>query len=330
MDWPPLPDLDAEVALPAQEAWPGEPRAITVYLRYPGGRRENVIATTGLSLCLHNWGGTAFRGSPVPDPAEYDLVVIGVDYYQSGEASQGPLPYDFGYLQAADALRALYFVYSGLEDSGQNFDRGRLYAMGGSGGGNVSLMVNKLAPRTFACVVDCSGMAALTDGIAFGLAGAGRVHARYSRDPSSPAYLTPAMQDLRDTGHPGHLAYMAALGNRCKVVVIHGEDDEACLAADKHRTVDNMRAAGLDVEPHFVASPDVDGDLILDSGHSIGDRTRLMDHFAGAYLRPGRDLLRLTAPCDFDRRETLEYPVRGGVHRVSYAEGYPVLSYEGL
>lgn len=59
-------------------------------------------------LSLHNWGGVGFVGAP--DPAALvdamDLVVIGVDYLQSGpdEALQG-LPYDFGYLQALDALR---------------------------------------------------------------------------------------------------------------------------------------------------------------------------------------------------------------------------------
>ena len=39
------------------------------------------------------------------------------------------------------------------------------------GGGNITLMVNKLAPRTFAAAIDMSGMARLTDDIAFNLPG---------------------------------------------------------------------------------------------------------------------------------------------------------------
>ena len=319
---PHLPPADAEVILPAQEAVPGEPRQITLYLRYPGGALANVAPSTGLLLSLHNWGGTAFRNAPQPDPAELDVVIIGVDYYQSGDQEGALVPYDASYFQAVDALRALHFVYQGLTD----FDRARLYATGGSGGGHVSLMVNKLAPRTLACLVDCSGMASLTDNLAYG-----DDSAHYSRDPASPAYLSPAMSEIRDVGHPAHLELMARLGNSCQVVILHGEDDPVCLAPDKRRVAEAMAAAGLRVDAHFFTAADVDGELVENSGHQIGDRTALLRHFAGRYLQPGStDLCRLAGPCDFDLRETLTYPVTGGAYEVSYAEGYPVLAFQAV
>lgn len=58
-----------------------------------------------------------------------------------------------------------------LSARGISFDSGRLFATGGSGGGNVALMAHKLAPRTFAAVADLSGMKRLSDDIAFGLPG---------------------------------------------------------------------------------------------------------------------------------------------------------------
>ena len=107
----------------------------------------------------------------------------------------GGAPYDHGYLQAMDAIRAVHAVWSQLKAKSVPFDEGRVYAMGGSGGGNVSQMAAKLAPRTFACVVDICGMPGLTDGIAFGTKEYGSsLNAGYSRDPASPArfYLNSA------------------------------------------------------------------------------------------------------------------------------------------
>ena len=45
----------------------------------------------------------------------FDVVAIGVDYLQSGRQAsiEDPEPYDFGWLQALDALRALHFVFDG-------------------------------------------------------------------------------------------------------------------------------------------------------------------------------------------------------------------------
>src|SRR5204863_409622 len=133
----------------------------------PGGELRQVKPTTGLMLSLHNWGGRGFAGTAdAKSLAErFNVVAVGVDYLQSGDNASNdiPEPYDFGYLQALDALRALHFVFDGLQSRGIAFAKGRIFATGGSGGGNVTLMVNKLAPRTFACVIDLCGMARLTD-----------------------------------------------------------------------------------------------------------------------------------------------------------------------
>lgn len=311
---------------------PGKPaRMLTLHIIYPQGKLSNVSATTGLMLDLHNWGGKIWDGAmaPVTLANTYNLVVIGVSYYQSGDDDKptNPVPYDFGVVQTMDALRALYYVYHGLQTAHHPFDATRIYGAGGSGGGNVIQMANKFAPHTFACIVDCSGMASLTDDIAYNLPGGSALNARYSRDPASPQYLSKGMQEIRDIGNPAHLALEAKAGNHCKIVVIHGEDDGYCLIADKRRVVEAMKTAGLDVDAHLLGKADVDGKVVLNTGHSIGNRTTLLQHFAGEYLAPDSPkMCRLAKPGDFALGKTVSYAVSDGEYSIVYRNGMPVLT----
>lgn len=329
-----LPESDGAFDIPADE-WPFQPgpRKVKVYLRYPGGQRINIGRDTGLMLSLHNWGGTHAIGAP--DPVilsdRYNLVVVSVDYLQSGKwDAEGPHPYDHGYLQALDALRAFHAVYDGLIRLDIPFDGARMYAAGGSGGGNVSLMANKLAPRTFAAVVDLSGMAELNDDIAYGREGGSKLDANWSDDPNHPNYLDPAAQALRRIGEPEHLAVMKALGNQARIVVIHGTEDAVCPVAGKRAMVANMEIAGLHVEAHWIDPAMIDGVLIKDAGHSLGDRTELLHRFAGPYLDPKSEKhARRTGPNDFDLRDArVQYPLPGAPITIGYEPGHPLARLE--
>ncbi len=332
MTWPPLPTVDGASSIPAQP-WPQKPgdRQVRVVLAYPGGTIQNIKATTGLMLSLHNWGGTGSVGTADPSflTQRYDVVAICVDYLQSGKYEPNA-PYDFGYLQSLDSLRALWWVFDGLVRERHAFDRGRIYAVGGSGGGNVALMVNKLAPRTFAAVIDMSGMVQLSDDIAFNLDGGSRLNAGYSRDPASPAYLSRDAQDIRFIGHPEHLAALKRLGNTCKVIVSHGSTDNVCPVQDAREMVANMQAAGIDVEPHFITRADLDGTVFKDTGHAVGNRTLIVDRLAGKYLSPSSPVMRRrSTPCDFElREEKVRYATPAGVWVISYTQGFPVGRFE--
>ena len=329
----PLPDANGIVEIAAQE-WPQAPgpRTINVYIHYPDGSADRVGPGTGLMLDLHNWGGTGTRGTADPDQLakRYNVVAIGVDYLQSGPGTPEDPPYDFGYLQALDALRALYYVWDGLDNAGRPFARGRIYATGGSGGGNVTLMVNKFAPRTFACAIDMCGMAKLSDDIAYGIPGRTGLSARYSTDPASDRYLTPDAQAIRFVGHPEHARTMAALGNAAKLIVVHGTTDASCPVDDAREMAANLRAAGLDVEPHFVTEADLDGKALKTTGHSLGDRTQIVFRFGDAYLLPGSPKAMVRqGKSDFEHRdETVVYPTPGGRFVISYKDGYPVGRFE--
>ncbi|MFP6762911.1 MAG: DUF2920 family protein [Planctomycetaceae bacterium] len=330
-EWPPFPHRNAAIEIPAQ-AWkhrPG-PRTVRISIHYPGGSLDQVTSRTGLMLTLHNWGGTDCAGTANPDTLanRLNVVAICINYLQSGreDSIAAPEPYDFGYLQALDALRGLYFVFQGLTDSQRPFDSGRVFATGGSGGGNVALMCNKLAPRTFACVIDMCGMARLSDDIAYGEPGGSGLNARWSRDPDSANYLSPADQQIRFVAHPDHLAVMKRLKNPTRVIVVHGRDDRTCPFADKVQLVENMQTAGLDIESHFLSQDDLDGSVFTSSGHALGNRTEIVFRVAADSLAAdGPASLRIRRPNDFQRRDTLVgYPVEGGEFVISYARGYPV------
>lgn len=337
-DWPPLPQANGTVSIPVRDEPDGAERPLAIHLRYPaspGGKPglANVTATTGLTLVLHNWGGRVFEGASNPDvlATTYDVVAIGVTYYQSGDQGKGiePEPYDFGYRQALDALRALHYVYHGLRATGHEFADRRIYGCGGSGGGNVIQMANKFAPRTFACIVDLSGMASLTDDMAYNLPGGAALNARYSRDPASPAFLTPGGQQIRDLGNPAHLAIQKQAGCTCKVVMIHGADDAPCPAEDKRRVAEAMRAAGLDAVPHILTKDDVDGTIVKNCGHSIGDRTALLQAFAGECIKPDSPAhCELPGPCDFERGEDITYPTSDGAYTISFGPAGPAISFD--
>ncbi|TXT37507.1 MAG: hypothetical protein FD138_640 [Planctomycetota bacterium] len=329
-DWPALPPENSAVEIPAQE-WPLRPgpRRVRVLVHYPGGKLANVGERTGLMLTLHNWGGTDCVGtaSPTVLAEKFNVVALCVNYLQSGpkDSIEGPEPYDFGYLQALDALRALWWLDHGLKSREIKFASGRVFATGGSGGGNVTLMCNKLAPRTFAGAVDLCGMKKLSDDIAFKLPGGSDLDARYSRDPSSPNFLSLDHQELRFVGNPDHLATMQSLGSTTRIVTVHGVDDTTCPYADAVEMVSWMKRARLYVEPQFVTKDRVDGKVFTTTGHALGNRTEIVLQLVGRWYsadRPSNNLRR-TGPSDFDRREAIRYRTTNGAFEIDYSNGFP-------
>ncbi|MCA9004069.1 MAG: DUF2920 family protein [Planctomycetaceae bacterium] len=328
-----LPAHDGSFSISTQE-WPFQPgpRSVKVYIYYPGKALNNVNAETGLMLNLHNWGGTntTGAGNPAVLTKELNVIAISVDYVQSGSwKNQSGAPYDFGYLQAIDALRALSYVFQALNKQKIPFNSRRIYSTGGSGGGNVTLMCNKFAPHTFTCVVDICGMPRLSDDIAFNLPGGSSLNARYSQDKSAPNYLSPGAQELRFIGNPDHLKAMKAMGHAGKIVIIHGAGDTTCPYEDARQMFQNMQAAELDVEAKFVTEADLDGVIFKSTGHSLGDRTKMIVKYGGPFIIPGKEKFRLRqSPTDFELQQDVVYPTSDGRYVISYTNGIPAVRFE--
>lgn len=329
-----LPEANGSFEIPAQE-WPIHPgpRAVKMFVHYPGGKLEKVTDKTGLMLSLHNWGGVYAVGTADPQQLadRHNVVAICVNYLQSGqEPLKRPEPYDFGYLQALDALRALHTVYDGLPRAGKSFDKSRIFCTGGSGGGNVTMMANKLAPRTFACIVPLCGMVRLSDDVAFDLPGGSRLNAKYSRDPANPYYLSPDAQLIRDISHPEHLQTMRQLGNEAKFILIHGESDDVCSISDVRTLVMRLQDAKFDFVPRIITTKDLDRTTYTSTGHALGDRTLIVFREADKFLLPtSPTAIHRKGPTDFDRRdEKVRYATPNGAFVISYTNGYPVGRFE--
>ena len=332
--WPKLPDETASVEIPAQ-VWPVHPapRHVKITIHYPFGKLSQVTAKTGLMLTLHNWGGTEAIGSADPKllTERFDVISICVNYLQSGkqEGLDAPEPFDFGYLQALDSLRALWYVQQGLRANNILYNSGRIYVTGGSGGGQVALMCNKFAPRTFTCVIDICGMCKLTDDIAFGLTGGSNLNARWKPDPDRPYYLTQDDRDIRFVGNPKHLAEMKRLGHATKIIVVHGIEDTTSPIADAREMVQLMKEADFDVEPIFVTKNQIDGKIFTSAGHSLGQRTEIVFRVAEKYLRPdSSQFLERKSSTDFFLRDEIKYETTNGAYVISYENGFPIGRFE--
>ena len=109
--WPKLPEMSGKVELEVSDGADKPARKLAVHLVYSRNRLSTVTAKTGIMITLHNWGGNIWENTPNPNhlAENYDLLVIGVTYYQSGDKDTDPEPYDFGYIQTMDALRALHY-----------------------------------------------------------------------------------------------------------------------------------------------------------------------------------------------------------------------------
>lgn len=329
--WPTLPKTNDAVDIPAQE-WPARPgpRTVRVQIYYPRGELAQVTDQTGLMVTLHNWGGEHCVGTASPQTLADRLNVIAlcVNYLQSGakDSIEGLEPYDHGYLQALDALRALWLVRHRLIEQRQPFDDGRIFATGGSGGGNVALMANKLAPRTFAGVIDVCGMKKLSADVAFNLPGGSELNARWSRNPKSAAWLSSDAQDLRYLAHPEHLRLMRELGNQAKVVVVHGVDDTTCPFREAEELVEAMRKAKLAIEPHYIDQARVEGRVFTGTGHALGDRTQIVVQVAELYpTAAGEKSIRREGHTDFEHGdERVRYRTSAGEFVISYREGFPI------
>jgi hypothetical protein len=328
---PLLPEESGSVSIPAQE-WPFKPgpREIALHICYPDSCFQNVRDGTGLILSLHNWGGTGFVGTADGETLarNFNVIAIGVDYLQSGPSGLGPEPYDHGWLQALDALCALHYVFDGLRRRGVRFDSSRIFTTGGSGGGNISLMANKLAPRTFAAVIDLCGMKKLGDSAAFNECGA-TTYARYVRDPRHPFYLSPDAQELRFLGNPQHLTLMKNLGCTAKIVSVHGIEDMVCPFAEAEEFARNMDASGLDFTFLPVTPDRIDGRVFTSAGHPLGDRTLIVGQVAGHLLDPRSPAaVRRGGPTDFERGEDVRYPTTNGTWVIRYSGPRPEGTFE--
>ncbi|MCK6439941.1 MAG: DUF2920 family protein [Planctomycetes bacterium] len=251
--------------------------------------------------------------------------------------------WDYGCLQAMDALAALHSVHRRLREKNAPFNPARNHIIAQSAGSQTALMCIKLAPRSFASIVDIGGIyvtadnrealrAVLTDPF-------GRIHEHhymnatmafdsgprvtlYQRNPvgfssgvsRSGATLDDEL-DIRDVSRPDHLGNWQP-GRLC-VFSTHGLHDELVSQAFKERAHAHYRHLGARSEFRTIGPADVDGNVIVSTYHEFAKNLQgACEQFASEHLlyAPPREL-----GTDIASDHTYAFPSTTGTWQMTFS-----------
>lgn len=284
---------------------------------------------TGFAVFCHGWGGNRFHRDHLAGFFEaLDIVAVSPEYRDSGfESRTGKssgagwnIPYEFGKLQAVDALQALSTAIDRYR-----VDRRRLFLIGCSGGGHVALQAMAFAPHTFALAVALAPITRPTDrsDVETG---------PYRNDPKPDEYLSrgpdyrtgwgwqgvalaektfaPEEWNIRNCQRPEHVAAIQR-----KVVLLHGTADDV---VDVHHSLDMTAAlirAGKPVSLHLLdgRTHDLSESALTRRFPLGGDLEQFAMHDLSTAVTDGQT--------DFDRRSEVAL----GRWTVSFTTGVPVL-----
>ena len=81
-------------------------------------------------------------------------------------------------------------------------------------------------------------------------------------------------------------------------------------------------------DTHFLTANDVDGVIVRDTRHSLGNRPHIISKFGYNYLaEDGKYPARISGKSDFDAQHEIVYPVTGGKYIISFKE-LPTVRFE--
>ncbi len=133
-------------------------KPVTLAVRVP----EKIDSRTGAMMFCHGWGGNRFQHADKMELAcdRFNLVCFAPEYRMSGydfDPVRGlgwDIPYDLSFMQVFDCLNGMRKILELFPGT----DRRRLFAYGGSQGGQIALLSSIFAPETFALVYSSSAM----------------------------------------------------------------------------------------------------------------------------------------------------------------------------
>lgn len=246
-------------------------------------------------------------------------------------------PFDFGFIQAVDCLAALKNFFDLASSMKIPLNPRRSFLYGVSMGGFIAQMCNKLAPSTFSVLGDIAGFVnisreRITNGLCMVNFGKVRFNVNYgnyySADENSPAFYDEGMFEIRNLLNADHLALMNRIGADQNIVMLHGIDDHVVPVTQKSLLFHNMLQAGHHCEFFLFYNEHVDGCLITETGHTIGDRPRLFEKYVGHYIDESSPHSKFTSyPNDFVQKNTLVYPVSNGKYVMDYGGDFPVICF---
>lgn len=240
---------------------------------------------------------------------------------------------NFGIVQAMDHLRVLGdIVHRGLD-----FDRRRIVALGSSHGGYIAHTLAKLAPSTFAAVIDNSAYVQPPTNYGGGgtmpeyLSAVGgvilqcRTPRAFSFNDRDAADFYGRDQDLiRDMAYPPHLEAQraAAPDGGTRFHMVNWAEDEISSASAKSRQAARLAAAGFDARLKLIAGADIDGQIYKQPVHGLAAS---LTAFADAHLPEVKP--RGVDP-DLMRGTSIDYPCVDQVYRFRHTASFPYVTAE--
>jgi len=279
---------------------------IGINLHFPDESNQD----TGLMVMLHGWGGDYHQYDTYCEDwrNRFNCVMLQVNYRGSSKATQ---PYDFGKYQAIDVLRAIHRVRKGCL-----INDGRIIGWGGSGGGNVILQCAKMAPHTFALIVECAGITHPTS--------AAEAKAGWDHPNRAGGWQGTALGGTKEYPEPERLLrdplYHAGLFNT-KVYIFHPDLDTTVGLPHATHLAYRLREAGKEVVFEIVEGGN------HSSGGALDPREANRKVCTETYATEDLMNRRTDGITDFERQKPVVLPVNDGlVYRVVFDEdGLPSL-----
>ena len=200
--------------------------------------------------------------------------------------------------QAIDVLRCMHRVRQQCKINDE-----RIFGWGGSGGGNVILQCGKMAPNTFALIVEHAGITHPTN--------AADMEAGWDRPNRAGGWQGTALGGTKE--YPEHEklvrdpVHHADLFNT-KVYVFHPDLDTTVGVQHGIQMAYALKAAGKDAVLELIEGGNHSSGGALDPNER--SRKTSTEFYAG------EDILtrRKSGPTDFDRREPVRLPVNDGMY----------------
>ncbi len=280
---------------------------IGVNLHFP----DKMDAQTGLMTLIHGWGGNYHQYDSYADDwrNRYNVICLQVQYRDSGKRGVAwQEPYDFGKYQAIDVLCCIQYVRENYTINDE-----RIVGWGGSGGGNISLQAAKMAPNTFALVIDCAGITRPTN--------RDDVLANYENDNdgweaaalNSGDHYTLSEWQIRSSQY--HAAYYNA-----PIHILHGDKDTLVDYQHAVDMYDALIAAGKEAYLHPIANGQHSFDGAAPSENTRKEATE-------KYVSDDILNRRSDGVTDFEMNSSIQLPTdEGCVYVIDYKGGIPTLS----
>jgi len=271
-----------------------------------------------------------FEFTRLPPKALFDHICI------KGDLMDEPL--DFGYIQTIDCLTALGALLKYARKNRLSYNPRRIYAYGASMGAHIAQMCGKMAPATLAVIGDMSGFAfipraMITGGLVRLSIGKVRITvdfgSHYSSSASDENYYTDDMLELRNIGQHEHLRIAKQKGPERVILIFQGIDDKIVPAAGKAWVQYHMLLNGVHSKMYLFHKEDIDGDVILNTDHAIGNRQKIFEKFADKYLKEDSHFMVTTSyPNDFEAKSIINYPTNNGSYLINYNNKYPEIIFK--